>query len=138
MASMMPSRRGFRILVIVGFLLGIAGMVDTVFPSLLPSDARALFDAAKTKPVETYWKFMATLSVVFSLAQLVAIVGVILFRRWGRHAYTILTVGGILLLPFYQVLIASGFSSMFGAASTVVAGMVITLMYLPPVREFFW
>jgi hypothetical protein len=128
------SKNGFRSLIIVSFISGFGGVLDRVFPSLLSPELQEYFNSAQ---VTNYGIILAAISLVLILLSLIALIGVLMFRRWGRTLYVSVTALGIALLPLFNEQISSGIAAAFSTFSTISAGMAIALMFVDPVKANF-
>jgi hypothetical protein len=104
------SKNGFRTLLVLSTLTGFGGLADVIFPSLLSPELREYFSKAE---VTSYGKFLAAYTFLMSFLGIVAFIGVLMFRKWARTLSVILTVIGILFLPFFTEQISSGLSAAF-------------------------
>ncbi|MGJ0492226.1 hypothetical protein [Methylobacter sp.] len=127
------SKNGFRAFLIVSTLIGFGGLVDVIFPSLLSPELQEYFAKAE---VTNYGKFLAAYSFIMSIIGLVSFIGILKFRKWARSLYVILTIVGLLFTPFYTEQISSGLSSAFSSFSSIASGIILALMYMPPVKEY--
>lgn len=142
MTGMGVSPRLFRILLLASLLVGIAaGVVDMVFPSLIP---RELTDA-QAKLEEATWGAAGwgTLSIaltalaVLGALGLAGMVGLFLFRPWGR---TISVIATALTLPLYLLLgpvIQSGGAYLLQEISMILWGGLLALAYFSPLGVRF-
>ena len=133
------SRRSFRILLLIHVFTSVTYVtVLAVQPAFLYSDAIVqYFESAPTSQSETYWMVVATMSMIVSLAQLVAVAGLYFFRNWARWLYFILTLVGILAYPVYEIQVIPGGVEMIGAITNLFASMVIVLLLIKPVSVYF-
>lgn len=128
------SKNGFRAFLIVNTLIGFGGLVDVIFPSLLSPELQEYF--AKVE-VTNYGIFLAAYSFIMSIIGFVSFIGILKFRKWARSLYVILTIVGLLFTPFFTEQISSGLSSAFSSFSSITSGIILALMYMSPVKEYF-
>ena len=128
------SKYGFRLFVILSVFVGFGALVDLLFPSLLSAELQEYFNSAE---LTSYGGFLATTSIALPFLGLISLIGILMFRSWGRTLYVGLTIVGILFLPFFNEQISSGLSAAFSTLSTLTSGMIIILMYVAPVNEYF-
>lgn len=142
MAGMDVSPRLFRILLLASLLLGIAaGVVDAVFPSLIPqelSDAQAKLDTGIWDAAG--WGGLALLvsaGVVLGVLGIAGLIGLFLFRPWGR---TISVICTLLAFPTYLLLgpvLQSSWSFLLQEISMILWGGLLALAYFSPLRALF-
>lgn len=142
MAGMGVSPRLFRILLLASPLLGIAaGTVDIVIPSLIPqelSDAQAKLETGIWDSAD--WGSVALLllaGVVLGVLGVSGLIGLFLFRPWGR---TISVIGTGLALPVYLVLgpvLQSSWSYLLQEISMLLWGGLLALAYFSPLSVRF-
>jgi hypothetical protein len=114
--------------------MGFGGLVDVIFPSLLSPELQKYFANAE---VTSYGKFLAVYTVIMFIIGLVSFIGVLLFRKWARILSVIITIVGILFMPFFNEQISSGLSAAFSIFSSIASGIILALMYTSPVKEYF-
>lgn len=142
MAGMGVSPRLFRILLLASLLLGIAaGVVDAVFPSLIPqelSDAQAKLDTGIRDAAG--WGGLALLmsaGVLLGVLGIAGLIGLFLFRPWGR---TISVIGTVLAFPTYLLLgpvLQSSWSFLLQEISMILWGGLLALAYFSPLGVRF-
>lgn len=72
-----------------------------------------------------------------TLLSLLASVGVILFRRWGRRLFLVVTVASLLTVPLTGLYVDVGLTVMVASAAALIEGMIVALMYFSPLRKAF-
>ncbi len=72
-----------------------------------------------------------------TIISLLASVGVILFRRWGRTLFVFVSMLNLLLTPFGGIYIDVGWTVLVGSAAGIIEGMIISLMFFSPLRRLF-
>jgi len=132
------SARYFRWFIILSVLLaGGAAALDALFPSLIP---QSLSIALENEPVPRIIENL-TLSLVLFLplaaASITGVVGLFLFKRWGRTLSLYSTVLGFGLYPFLGPTVSSGWSSTLSEASVLLWGAVLAVAYVSPLRDRF-
>lgn len=132
---MSPQR--FRILLCTYLALVLTSAVVDFIPGVLPLSLEdALTDLPTPSLLEIPWLFMVV-AIPSVLALLVGLVGLFLFKPWGRFLSTISTVGGFLLLPFLGPTVSSGIGSTLYEASAVLWGVVLACAYFSPISALF-
>ena len=128
------TKNGFRAFLIFTVLISFGSLVDVFFPSLLSPELQDYFEKAE---VTSNGIFLAIYSLVMTVMGIVALIGVLMYRKWGRALTVTLTILGILLLPIFDEQISSGLSAAFSSFSATAGGIILALMYLSPVKEHF-
>ena len=82
-------------------------------------------------------RMMQTLWWGMTLIFVLASVGLILFRQWGRTLFVFLSILNLLLVPFEEIYADTGWTVFVGSAAYIVEGMIISLMFFSPVRRGF-
>ena len=129
------TKNGFRALVVTSYVIALGGFVDIAFPSLLAPELQAYFAKAE---LTTKGTVAAVLSTLLLIAGLVALYGLLRFRSWARTLYVALTVAGIIMLAtVIDEQISSGLAATFLYVSDFLGGVVLAMMYLAPVKDYF-
>lgn len=126
----------FRKLLFVSIVLSLAAMVVAVFPTY--SEALAIAYENEPQPwfMENPWIFGGVAAVLL-LAWLASLVGLFLYKPWGRTLSLYSTFAALLVTPFIGVLLSSGIESALFDASSMVWGAVLALSYFSPVSDRF-
>jgi len=132
------SAKHFRWFIILSVLLAIgSGAVDALFPSLIP---QSLAIALENEPAPRILENLALSLLLFlplAAAWIIGMVGLFLFKRWGRTLSLYSTVLGFGLYPFFGPTVSSGWSSALSEASFVLWGAVLAVAYVSPLRDRF-
>ena len=137
MTDMNVSPPLFRSLLLASFLLGIAaGVVDLVFPSLVPE---ALSQAQSALDEEAWgadgWGALAlwiAAGLALGALSIAGLVGLFLLKPWGR---TLSVLGTALAFPLYLVMgpsVQSGWSLVLQELSMVLWGGLLAVAYFSP------
>jgi hypothetical protein len=127
----------FRLFILASlFGATVAGMVDFVFPHLVPVGATQAIEAeAPFQLLEHGW-FQAVLALWIG-ASFCSAIGLLFFQRWARSMALWTTGGGFLLYPLFGPSVSSGWSSAFTEVSAVLWGAAIALAYFSPICSRF-
>jgi hypothetical protein len=136
-------KRIFRLLIVLSFVLPfVAGAVLIVSLRSLPSP---LLDWLMQQPADRPGLVPQSLdrgvalliSAGISIIILVVTIGLVLFRRWARSAYVVITVLYFLALFFARpsVLPSPAFATF--ALGYFVQGVIIAIAFLPPTSQLF-
>ena len=132
------SKSQFRILLVVSLLFAIfSGAYEYMWSD--PITDKVLDYAIEIEP-ELEGKRLVFVSVVggfILLLTVISFVGLMLFRSWARHVYLVCLVVSLGLYPFMGVSVISGFGQLYYDASMVLSGVMLALMYCPPVAQHF-
>jgi hypothetical protein len=136
-------KRNFQILVVVHqFLIFGSLVVQALTDSWMLPEMRSFLGielsvvndvaevTAPSRMMDALWWGMTVLSLLAS-------VGVILFQRWGRTLFVLVSILGLLLIPFGGIYIDVGWTVLVGSAATIIEGMIISLMFFSPLRKLF-
>ena len=85
---------------------------------------------SQSQMIYTLWWSVTFISVLTS-------VGVILFRRWGRTLFVFVSILTLLMIPFTEIYVDTGWTVLVGSVVGIVEGMIISLMFFSPLRKLF-
>ena len=74
---------------------------------------------------------------LIGVAYLVATVGLLLFKNWGRVLFLMLTVVNAASMPLYGIGIQGPYESVIGNIVTVCDGVILAMCYLSSVSNEF-
>jgi hypothetical protein len=134
----MPNKTILRILIACHIFLVIASIVvDEVFKSALPPVLRD-YEASQLHG-EAPLSLVLLTGYVFLLLGALVVSWIGLLNFWGpaRVFFLLATVIGILITPFIGPIIHSGTSFACGDAGSVLAGVILTLVYLSPFKDLY-
>lgn len=136
-------KRNFQTLVVFHQFLIFGGMlVQSVTDSWMSPEMRSFLgiessvmeSAADVTPqsqgMRALWWALTLLSVSAS-------VGVVLFRRWGRTLFVLVSVLTLVSTPFGGLYVDVGWTVLVGSAAGIIEGMIIALMFFSPLRRLF-
>jgi hypothetical protein len=75
--------------------------------------------------------------IIETILGLLAAVGLILFRPWGRPVFLIYVAAGLLITLITGPHVSTGWTALFGYACGIVEGAIVALAYFSPIREMF-
>lgn len=136
-------RRNFQTLVVFHQLLLFATIVvQSLTDSWLAPEVRSflgiessVLDDAAGEVAQG--QFMPILWWSVTLISVLASVGVVLFRRWGRTLFVLVSVVSLLLVPFEGLYVDVGLTVLVGSVACLIEGMIIALMFFSPLRKMF-
>ena len=136
-------RRNFQTLVVAHQLLIFATVaVQSALDTRIPPELLGLADAHNSllddpQGLDSRVGVMWVLWWAMMLVSLLASVGVLLFRPWGRGLFLSVSVVNVLLTPLVGFYVDVGWTVMVAALAGTSEGMIIALMYFSPVRRMF-
>lgn len=136
------TRRRFQILVVVWQLLVLGYLAadyateltlpveltgdPSMYGSVLDSDRYTMMDIALDA---AFW------TQIF--IGLLAAIGLVLFKAWGRTALIVLLLFGLLITPASALYMTSGWATMVGYLCSLLEGGIVALAYFSPIRKMF-
>jgi len=75
--------------------------------------------------------------LVQTLLGILAAIGLILFRRWGRPVYLVYIAAELIITLLAGPYITTGWTAFVGYVSSITEGLIPALMYFSPVRKMF-
>ncbi len=132
------SRKNFRILLVLSWLLVIAGVVVSFLTeSSLPPELRAYLERVGDAPPASGEIVLAVVDVAFIILAIVLTVGLFRFRRWARSLLPVSYALGFALLPAHGPYVESGWESALFYVGSSVDGVILALVYFSPLSEVF-
>ena len=127
----------FRILVVLSLVLSTVSVVwDFIFPNEIVNKLMIYFFELKPVDIE-----VSSIDIISSVAMLflmlAALVGLLLFKNWGRIAFILCGVVGYPVIMMSGPQISSGVSGVLFDLSNITSGVILAMMYLSPVSEEF-
>ena len=128
----------FRTIIVAGLILAIAGgLIDLVFPDLVPAQINDAYEAYTIEEAADIHIAMGFLALVVLIVVLVATVGLLLLKRWARALAFWVTVVSTLFYPFLGPYLYSGLGLMLTEASMLLWGAVLAMAYFSELRTYF-
>lgn len=125
-----PSVVVFRALLIVSVVTGfLGGLVDTVFPSLIPAPLAKVVEALPSPPTLALFGASALFLVTFG-GMITAVLGLYFFQPWARQLAVWMTALGLLFHPLLGVSVQSGWAQLMLEASSVLWGVVLAMSFV--------
>lgn len=132
------TKNQFRVLTISSILLAcLSGLYDYFWPDALTEQVMNYTYSIEDDYMsenELIFLIILAVGVVLGIASLI---GLLMFKSWGRHLYI---AGYILMLPlypFFGIAVYSGYGQAFYDLSMLLSGAIIALMYYSPVEKYF-
>ena len=135
----MPQPLIFRSLVILSLILEVAAEgVDLLFPDIISHE---LANAVEKEPMSDIFENHPFISLAILIPYLVAafagIIGILLFKHWGRALSLYSTVLGCFIFPFLGSIASSGLSYTLDEAAYTLWGAALASAYFSPISERF-
>lgn len=128
----------FRLLVILSIVLGFASMgVDLLTDLVSPELTNTIEKESMLGVMETHPFILLAILLPWIIAALVGVIGIFLFKRWGRTLSLYSTAIGFLIVPFLGSVASSGLSYALDQASFTLWGAVLAVAYFSPISELF-
>jgi len=127
----------FRIVVVMSLLLSVlSGVCDFIIPNE-PLEKLILY-SLELEPVGYEFGMLEIGFIVIGLTLvLVAFVGLMLFKNWGRVAFILCGVVGLPYMIIGGPYISSGLGGSLYDLSNVASGVVLAMMFLSPISDKF-
>jgi len=82
--------------------------------------------------------FGVLLLIVITVLMTIFFIGIWNFKRWARILFVVITVFGLLSMPFIEEpIIHVPWAYMFAGLSSTLGGMLLVLMYTAPIKYYF-
>ncbi len=133
----MNYRKLFRIVVLLSLVLAVmSGTCEFIFPNEIVD--KLFTYSFKLKPIDIdVSPFDIGLLVLMLILFSAALIGLLLFKNWGRIAFILCGVVGFPIIMMNGPYIASGLSGILYDLSNISSGVILAMMYLPPISEEF-
>lgn len=79
----------------------------------------------------------ATVPYLFLVAYLIATAGLLAWKNWARRLFLIVLVAGIIMRPLRGVSVSPPFNAFLGSIFGVLTGVILAVIYLPPLAAKF-
>jgi hypothetical protein len=127
----------FRVLIVASVVTGlIGGVLDLVFPGLIPEPLSKAFDELPPPPLSALVGAGFLLLVTFG-GIVAATVGLYLFQPWARPLALWMTLLGLLFHPLLGPSLQSGFAQLLLDVSSLLWGGVIAMSFVSSVSTRF-
>ena len=132
------TRKNFRILLVLSWLLVIAGViVSFATENSLPPELQSYLERVENAPLANGEIVLAVVDVTFVVFAVVLTVGLFRFRRWAKTLLPMSFILGLVLIPINGPSVESGWASSLFYLGSLVDGIILALVYFSPLREFF-
>lgn len=134
---MFTTKLGFRALVVASVVLGVlSGVVDVLFPSLVPSELQTALEQLEAAR-ESNMFVEGGFAIALLLAGLVSTVGLLVFWKPARLLYVASFLASYVFIGMIGPHLSSGPSETVALLSEFLAGVVAALMYTQPIGAYF-
>ena len=135
-------RRNFQILVAASQILTIGTLlVQYVTESSLPPELLGYLSDYETILIPDRLSIIELSTnipfLVQTLLGILAAIGLILFRTWGRPVYLVYIAAELSITVLAGPYISTGWTAFAGYVSSITEGLILALMYFSPVRKMF-
>jgi hypothetical protein len=135
---MMPAALAFRLFIVTSVLLAIfGGVIDAMFPDLLPEPLRKAQDALYSSELRTQDILLIVVGLPILAGGLVSVIGLYQFRPWAPRLALFVTIATLPLYPLVDAQAVSTWSMLLSESSAVLWGVVLAMAFLPPVADRF-
>ncbi len=139
---MIVLRRNFRILVVASQILTIGiTVVDYVTHSWLPPELLGYLSRYETVLIPDRYSAIDLLFDIPFLVQtflgILAAVGLILFRSWGRPVFLVYIAASLVVTVLAGHYIGTGWTLVVGYLASLAEGAIMALIYFSPIRKMF-
>ena len=136
------TRRHFQILVVVWqlFILGYLAVdyaTELPLPVELsgdPSTYASVLDQDRYPMMEMAYDAAFWTHIFIGL---LAAIGLVLFRAWGRTALVVYLIFGLVITPASGLYMTTGWSTLVGYLCSLIEGGIVALAYFSPIRKMF-
>ena len=135
-------RRNFQILVAASQILTIGTVVvQYLTESSLPPELLGYLSDYETILIPDRLSIIELSTnipfLVQTLLGILAAIGLILFRTWGRPVYLVYIAAELIITVLAGPYISTGWTAFAGYVSSITEGLILALMYFSPVRKMF-
>ncbi len=127
----------FRLLICLHLVLAGAGTVTAFLHEPFSPELAAAYANEPSVWLEDNVWFLLAMVVALLIPWIAGIVGLFLFKRWGRSVSLCATFATLVIYPLLGPTLYSGPESTLFEASTLCWGAVLALAYYSPLRERF-
>lgn len=138
------SRHQFKLLVVLNQLLVLAAMIvyevtDRSLPpelrEYLPIDESVFntqIGSVTSRSDLPYW-----VGILVIVSGLLSSLGLCLEKKWGRTLYVLTFATALVITPFTEFYLSSGWAAFVSYAAGATEGMIIALAFFSPARRMF-
>ena len=135
-------RRNFQIIVVCSQLLAIGTVVvQYLTESSLPPELLGYLSNYETILVPDSQSILELLTnipfLIQTLLGILAALGLVLFRRWGRPVFLVYVAVELVLSLLTGPHVSTGWTVFVGYICSITEGVILALMYFSPVRKMF-
>ena len=116
-------------------------MVQYLTESSLPPEILGYLADYETILIPDRLSFIELLTnipfLVQTLLGILAAIGLILFRTWGRPVYLVYIAAALVITVLAGPYITTGWTAFIGYISSLTEGLILALMYFSPIRKMF-
>ena len=132
------TRKNFRILLVLGWLLAAAGVVlSFMTESSLPPEIQSYLQRMEDAPLAQGEIVLGVVDITFIVFGVVLTIGLFRFKRWAKTLLPMFYALGFVLLPVNGPHVETGWASMMFYLGSFVDGLILALVYFSPLRESF-
>jgi hypothetical protein len=138
----MVLRRNFQILVVASQVLTIGiTVVHYMTHSWLPPELLGYLSDYETVLIPDKYAAIELVSdipfLVQTLLGILAAVGLILFKSWGRPVFLVYIAASLVVTVLAGHYIGTGWTSLVGYLASLTEGVILALIYFSPIRKMF-
>lgn len=135
-------RRNFQIIVAFSQILALGiVVVQYVTESSLPPELLGYLSSYETILIPDRYSILELLTnipfLIQTLLGLLAAVGLILFRAWGRPVFLVYMAAELALSLLTGPHVSTGWTVFVGYVYSIVEGVILALIYFSPIRKMF-
>jgi hypothetical protein len=135
-------RRNFQIIVAFSQILAIGTIVvKYVTESSLPPELLGYLNNYETILIPDKQSVLELLTnipfLIHTLLGILAAVGLILFRTWGRPVFLVYIFAGLVVSLLTGPHIDTGWTVFVGYVCSITEGVILALIYFSPIRKMF-
>ena len=132
------SQRAFRLLIILKWLLVPLILVSSLWMErFLPLELSDYIQARRNaEPTNRDWVTFVS-AIIFLFFSVIISVGLFRFRKWARKLLLPSYIAALLILSFNEPVVEIGLASALIYVSSVIDGVILTLVYYSPLKEVF-
>jgi len=135
---MMQPTQFFRLCIVGSIVLEVCGgVVDLVFPTLVPEPLRHAQDAIAGDDLRLQDYVLLGIGVPIAITFIASAIGMYIFRPWAPRVALYVTLGSLMLYLFLDADVSSPASALLSYTSAVLWGIVLAMAFLPPVNARF-